>query len=104
MTNKELLEYAAKSIGLVRTYYYWDLSGEWGMISDRIDGGLWNPLISDADAFQLATRLEMTVDFCKGKVKHGQIEVDFEAQMPLIDAARKAIVQTAAEIGKNIDD
>ena len=58
----------------------------------------WNPLVSPGDAMQLATKLEMVVDYCEGKVWHGQIEVDFEAQIPWIEAACHAITKTAATI------
>jgi len=110
MTDKELLELAAKAAGLeldeVHLAY---LENEQTFIRHEPDSdgisGEWNPLTDDGDALRLAVNLRMKVDFNKTRVY---------AQVPnvtnLIDkynndkfkAARQAITECAAEIGKGM--
>ena len=52
MTDRELLEAAAKAAGI--DYYARAQSG--GMLTDN---GEWNPLTDDGDALRLAVRLRM---------------------------------------------
>ena len=76
-------------------------------VSSRV-GGLpysdeWNPLRMDSQAFRLAIRLKMEVDFDDVRVavrtRQG-IKVLEDAGGDLYAATRRAIVRAAAEIGK----
>ena len=113
MTDKELLELAAKAAGLTNLIYCpaWKCMAEY----DEHDGGFykwetyWNPLARDSDALQLGilTRLSIKHGITSTGAKGGLISCEqgfskeFEevGQDPLI-AIRRAIVQVAAEIGK----
>jgi hypothetical protein len=115
MTDRELLDLAAKAAGIERG-------------ADRMDGGVsltengrhrslpqWNPLTDDGDALRLAVKLRFHVnifaaDSSEGMQTPGFIEIwgkdidllrvewvegnDYER------ATRRAIVRAAAEIGK----
>jgi len=110
MSDRELLEMAAKAAGMKLAWYEWNLSGEWGMIRpDATDGKIWNPLISDGDALRLAVKLFISVNFgycaddapivtCTSDELENSVEhclaPNFAAQ------TRRAIVLAAAEIGK----
>ena len=115
MTDKELLELAAKAAGLTNLIYCpaWKCMAEY----DEHDGGFykwdtyWNPLVRDSDALQLGilTRLNIKHGITSTGAKGGLISCEqgfskeFEegGQDPFI-AIRRAIVQVAAEIGKAI--
>ena len=96
MTDKELLEYAAKAVGYTDIAYEdgWWLEVRYGLTEAVWNGeDYWNPLESDADAFRLAVKLT---------VLNG-----YRISIPNVDegedqyaATRRAIVETAAEIGK----
>jgi hypothetical protein len=92
MTDKELLELAAKAAGIV---------GRWDEEADCFvprDGPIfWNPLTDDGDALRLAVKLGIRIDFQGSSVKaddHVCTALDVYA------ATRRAIVRAAAEIGK----
>ena len=103
MTDKELLELAAKAAGYEKDVdgCYFE-SGFPTMIS-------WNPLTDDGDALRLAVKLWMCVDcvdgsmmvefFVKDTIKHIGIEIHTD---DLNAATRRAIVRAAAEIGKDM--
>ena len=117
MTDKELLELAAKAAGLTNLIYCpaWKCMAEFDI--DKLGGYFkwdtyWNPLARDSDALQLVILLRLAI-------KHGitptgakgaliSCEQGFSkefgevmGQDPFI-AIRRAIVQVAAEIGKSI--
>jgi hypothetical protein len=105
MTDKELLELAAKAAGYKRKYY--EYLGEWGMIDDDPDSGWWNPLTDDGDALRLAVKLRMDVepwihgDSACSRVLCGEILIDEPHYGDDPErATRRAIVRAAAEIGK----
>ena len=83
MTDRELLELAAKACG------YW--SNEYKCV-DKLPHLGWNPLTDDGDALRLAVKLRIRVntDICFA-------EVPYEKQCA---ATRRAIVSAAAAIGK----
>lgn len=110
MTDRELLELAAKAAGI-------DLTGwTWTELSFAIDyecpdpdvGRYWNPLTDDGDALRLAAKLWICIDtegesICASIYRahpkdciHAH-ERDFD---DLSAALRRAIVRAAAEIGK----
>lgn len=109
MTDKELLTYAAKAIDLKWLSYH-HLKGL--CCRDDKYGGLveyyWNPLLNDADAFQLMVRLLLAVE-----VGHIDTEVFYRDDRKYKktscanpsekgNATRRAIVMAAAEIGKGM--
>jgi hypothetical protein len=96
MTDRELLEDAAKAAGI-----------EFGWIHDtpriRAEMGWtpWNPLTDDGDALRLAVKLKMGVNFDGEKVgaNCGRGAVEVFGNDPYA-ATRRAIVRAAAEIGR----
>ena len=98
MTDKELLEAAARAAGLP-TF----ASGATGLrvASDGCKSGyIWNPLTDDGDALRLAVKLGLVVD--AGAHKAGDGMGVWFAQVGDRDhnaATRRAIVRAAAEIG-----
>lgn len=112
MTDKELLELAAKAAGIE---YQCADDGEiieylGGGLQLAFGGGKWNPLTSDGDALRLAVRLGIIVcvDYdtgycgihlpgCRGKYDLGEkLNGDPYA------ATRRAIVRAAVEMGANL--
>ena len=101
MTDRELLELAAKAAGIEIMDWY----GERFSCRNRFETELfaWNPLTDDGDALRLAVKLKMEV--C---VWHSDttIQTDEVATITLdhkgdpYAATRRAIVSAAAEIGK----
>ena len=99
MTDKELLELAAKAAGyrLANTKPGYPLYVENGI-------GIWNPLTDDGDALRLAVKLGLAINITPSKIYasdgciDGVIEV-MDTSDPYA-ATRRAIVRAAAEIGK----
>lgn len=60
MTDRELLELAAKAAGFLHPAYMQRGSGVVG-INQGPSSALWNPLTDDGDAFRLALKLGITV-------------------------------------------
>ena len=108
MTDREMLEYAAKAAGIERG-------------ADRFDGGIsitditgrhrslpkWNPLDDDGDALRLAVKLTLEVDVCQTGVAVRtptgvKVLVDSKEEPNAYAATRRAIVRAAAEIGKGM--
>ena len=117
MTDKELLERAAKAAG-IEIYESTD-----GTMQNRpvlvfsAGGGMgtmpyeeqWNPLREDAQALRLAVKLKMMLDdVTKGYMRGHIVAVSdggtcYEPREPDPYAAtRRAIVRAAAEIGKSL--
>lgn len=125
MTDRELLELAAKAAGLDHPRFVQDghqlgwpqrygISVESGSTSQR----LWNPLTDDGDALRLAVRLRLHacqfpvlddgMDEPLGMVEvwltgdDGPLHVEYlKAGDDRLAATRRAIVRAAAEIGSN---
>jgi hypothetical protein len=113
MTDRELMELAAKAAGVVIIRSRLDdpmcadmLIEAGPIVSDqRLIG--WNPLTDDGDALRLAVQLELSIDFAKwdntvfyGVDKFVQEEWHNSSSYA---ATRRAIVRAAAEIGKNTE-
>lgn len=108
MTDKELLELAAKAAGFPGAKYQ-DMKG-WGEVRYGLSCGIWddsmdeywNPLESDADAIRLAAKLRISIDFndcCAwSRGVFGLVQEFWGGDYP--DCYRNAIVRAAAEIGK----
>ncbi len=121
MTDGELLEKAAKSIGLEYVKPAAGYGGEFGLIAgvktlrsmeDWRGATTWNPLADDGDALRLAVKLGLDVcidtklepepiTYVVGFAEH--TSRTFEAAVHHGDpyvATRRAITSAAAEIGK----
>jgi len=92
MTDRELLELAAKAAGMKNVKWIGG-AGMAEMINpDKQSttgskGPIWNPLSDDADALRLAVKLNLSVQrYTYGNCRYA--------------AMRRAIVRSAAEIGK----
>jgi len=109
MTDKELLELAAKAAGI-------EIVGEvdkmicqpdhrtGGFIirNDRGGDSCWNPITDDGDALRLAVKLQMTIHI-DGNLTDVQTGMEFSTETHFNDpcaATRRAIVRAAAEIGE----
>lgn len=110
MTDRELLELAAKAAGIEGTYR----EHEWfpGIVEPVIGGGdqPWNPLISDQQALRLAVKLRIGVHFnvyrkedCAIAGSDGSYQEQKLCDDPCA-ATRRAIVRAAAEIGRMKND
>ncbi len=101
MTDRELLELAAKAAGI---------EGEWDGDEFKISVSFrnfynyetWNPLTDDGDALRLAVKLEMDVSIISGDIvawdrKHSACFEDCNDDP--YAATRRAIVRVAAELG-----
>ena len=113
MTEKELLELAAKAAGISLTEAEWHGDGfYWMPLGTRF----WNPLTDDGDALRLMVKLQMQIDVTNisvavyffddvgrcGDIKVGCMDSDW-GNDPL-RAARRAIVLAAAELGKEVSN
>jgi hypothetical protein len=111
MTDKELLELAAKAAGRdTNSYYRWYESpspGFYRLIDDEPTAYKWNPLTDDGDALRLAVNLGLNV-ICDSI---GSVTVRKERPKAFVQlgagdpyaATRRAIVRAAAEIGKGME-
>jgi hypothetical protein len=102
MTDRELLEAAAKAAGID---VYWDEEKTETMLR-QVEGARWtkwNPLTDDGDALRLAVRLRLDIGFPRPDVvwsfsKKGEVTREVDFNDPYV-ATRRAIVRAAAEIG-----
>jgi len=111
MTDRELLELAAKAAGY-STHIAGDIVWHAGNETYNWNGELdseWNPLSDDGDAMRLAVKLNLSVypDEVMVNVTHtrkpfSELEVIEDEFDDLYAATRRAIVRAAAEIGKNM--
>jgi hypothetical protein len=107
MTDRELLEFAAKAARL-------DYSSQDGRVSDWRPGREnvlvpWNPLDDDGDALRLAVKLGIIIEYrreipaCFAYHYNSNLEVvQRNDQLDPYAATRRAIVRAAAEIGRNM--
>jgi len=116
MTDKELLELAAKAAGIDVRWY----QGDCLRVADKCNGfaGRWNPLTDDGDALRLAVKLGIDLLFTFEDVEavatHYARQEDQEMVSPWAceswtlkqqdpyAATRRAIVRAAAEIGREM--
>ena len=106
MTDRELLEWAAKAAGI--ELWHEDVFTD-GLTKKVSANGIirWHPLTNDGDAFRLAVQLRFEVDVYYGEVASGD---EGDRRQTLIGddtdrcaATRRAIVRAAAEIGKDME-
>lgn len=105
MTDRELLELAAKAAGIELNWHgtedpWWPKTGE-----------AWNPLTEDGDALRLAVKLKLRARFCS-VLNRAIVHEEFLSPHVWIEygkdhsdaytATRRAIVRAAAEIGREM--
>ena len=100
--DKELLELAAKAVGVV-VFDFFDC----GSVRSRVHSDIkWNPIADDGDAFRLAVKLNLSVD-----VSETWVNISYENKVkvsyPVIsgektEMTRRAIVRAAAAIGEKL--
>lgn len=117
MTDRELLELAAKAAGYTFLKYHNEhgLSGPWAEINKPAPESCtsrWNPIVNDGDALRLAVKLSLSVftggfgsAAVTGWIVNGENAEVINIQERYDDndalsATRRAIVRAAAEIGK----
>jgi len=105
MTDRELLELAAKAAGLNKPIWI-DYERAISYMSDSLRPSLkfWNPLTDDGDALRLAVKLRLPISFDQMTVEVGAYDRGAYAELGAdpYAATRRAIVQAAAEIGKKM--
>ena len=109
MTDRELLEAAARAAGIDATWSEWSTGrvAEFGCIKYqkheglRFNGKTWNPLTDDGDAFRLAAGLGLVVDFSRpsAALPFTRHEYSLSEGGNNPEATRRAIVRAAAQIG-----
>jgi hypothetical protein len=97
MTDRELLEAAAKAAGI----YYW-IDADAVVTHSDTPGSTreWNPLTDDGEALRLAVKLDLTVMIGAVRDVSGQLFLDKSEDD--LEATRRAIVRAAARIGKEM--
>ena len=105
MTDRELLELAAKAAGYAVDCGFDDCPLIYGFDAGPDGPREWNPLTDDGDALRLAVDLRLEIELTESTVL-----VEFETlpsatQLELLGsephaATRRAIVRAAAEIGR----
>lgn len=111
MTDRELLELAARAAGLTNHAYCeaWKTFAAYDASDDRFYGPSWNPLTDDGDALRLAVKLHINLRHLSFLVPEsaevqagicGEFWPGEKAQGDACAATRRAIIRAAAEIGK----
>ena len=105
MTDRELLELAAKAAGWAEIDF--DGGDGWANVyDDEGHQSVWNPLTNDGDALRLAVKLKMRVDMdypAGTEVEVGEISLMLTHYDDPYAATRRVIVRAAAEIGKGME-
>jgi len=105
MTDRELLELAAKAVGKTKARYV----EIWGAMADPAEDGFdyrtyWNPIANDGDALRLAVKLGLVVDCSRPSAGEPwkQHAIWLDETMSNAELTRRAIVRAAAEIGRQM--
>jgi hypothetical protein len=101
MRDREILELAAKAIGLKLQYNY---------LGGRDANQPWNPLTDDGDALRLAVKLNIVIwecdqyDRAMAEVRYGEARGEYWELVgeDKYSSTRRAITRAAAEIGKDM--
>lgn len=119
MDDRELLELAAKAVGIeggwgdraMIGHDEVDMTGIW-FIDDPEECAIWDPLTDDGDALRLANKLRMQIEHharwafvavFAGK-DFGVVKAEEPHEVDVDAATRRAIVRAAAEIGRTVVD
>lgn len=115
MTDRELLEAAAKAAGIELADFQSGLPGQplWmarGQENPETGSRDWNPLSSDGDALRLAVKLNIHIEFAGPRSVVDRVQASPKgyghfAEVVMYEgdpagATRRAIVRAAASIGK----
>lgn len=127
MTDREMLELAAKAAGLLLCGYSWIGENEDDEECEILEAAFvkhhqkqelaskWNPLTDDGDALRLAVKLGMGISFGQyapldvysvyiSKVEHGDdLAVGCITDGDEFGVVRRAITRAAAQIGKEME-
>ncbi len=101
-TDRELLELAAKAVGMNTREFATDSITRWHWRDDGTHTA-WNPLTDDGDALRLAVRLSLLVDvtaFSVTAMVNGVISAKEKHDGDPYAATRRAITRAAAAIGE----
>ena len=110
MTDREMLELAAKAAGIEYSYHH-GCGDALELVKPRGFQVYWNPLTNDGDALRLAVKLGIDLEWrSDGRVAayrhanaNGHCFTAFESSREDRAAAtRRAIVRVAVEIGKEM--
>jgi hypothetical protein len=113
MTDRELLEAAAKAAGMdVHWGSGWESDYMFRRIprpsSPLVTNVRWDPITDSGDAFELAVKLRLTVNcsyddvaLCGQEFTQKEVFLERNGEDPLA-ATRRAIVRAAAELGKEM--
>lgn len=108
MSDRELLEMAAKAIGKCLNRYTWQHNAYWVFAGDATH--YWNPLTDDGDALRLAVDLQLCTS--TGELACAASWPPHSAWLHEIvekhdgdkrSAMRRAITRAAAEIGRQME-
>jgi len=106
MTDKELLEFAAKAAGIDLSSYEWRQE-EYFAKGKYEETVIWDPLIDDGDALRLSATLRLQVkpgkhkgDGCTVESKEAGVVGCTAFRDDPCEQMRRAIVMVAAGIGK----
>ena len=101
MTDRELLELAAKAAGVEILDAGLVINGRYTVRKDGCGLDYWNPLTDDGDAMRLAVKLNMRLVVHNGAAWANDKEEPHSFHADDKNAAtRRAIVRAAAEIGR----
>ena len=114
MTDRELLELAAKAAGYkIQGDVDYMIAqpdhrkGGYVIRNDLGGDSCWNPLTDDGDALRLAVKLKFLVDVCLDQSEAGNSDCDYQCELHRNSdpyaATRRAIVRAAAEVGKGME-
>ena len=109
MTDRELLELAAKAAGI--NIFDWTPGGQ--PTTNGKYTGIWNPITDDGDALRLAVDLRMEIDHNHAADQVLWVSVRAAGQRPCSieefeddehrrSATRRAITRAAADIGRSM--
>ena len=98
MTDRELLESAAKAAGMGPLSW---IEPDGTKIVTNLS---WNPLEDDGDALRLAVKLGLWIHIGKYHVAIEGTRIEEPCRPDALTATRRAIVRAAAEIGLNIKE
>ena len=103
MTDRELLELAAKACGYTIRENGTDVNGETWYWCEQI-ADCWNPLNDNGDALRLAVKLQLAIAIDSDRSWSHHVNVMMGSEVmhngDQEAATRRAIVRAAAELGK----
>jgi hypothetical protein len=101
MTDRELLELAAKAAGLMTDGWHRDGGlAAWMPGQESKTWFNWNPLTDDGDALRLAVKLNLITG--QDTAWHYHYGAELALGLDPYAATRRAIVRAAAEIGRSM--